>query len=181
MRSGWLLRERVLANEERGVNAAYITGDIFNLDCLVEPVSDDLYTAAGPVELVGVDASVLADAITKHPALAFDVVRRLVADADWLREAITAIGRLDALDRLLVFIGQTRRRLISADQLKPDARQFRFPLTQLQIAEVIGVSAIHANRTVRRLQDEGIATIRGKRIWIDNLRRIEDTLMEVSV
>ena len=174
--SGWLLRQRVIISDEKGVTATYIAGDIFNLDCLVEPVSHDQFTAVSEVELIALEIRDLQKAIEANPQLSLDIIRRLVADGDWLREAVTAIGRLDALDRLVTYIGQTRRRLISSAMLEPGATRFHFPLTQQQIGEIIGVSTIHANRTVQKLQTENIATIRSKRIWIEDLPRIEKTL-----
>jgi CRP/FNR family transcriptional regulator, anaerobic regulatory protein len=86
-----------------------------------------------------------------------------------LMDRLAAIGRLDALHRiagLLIHLHE-RQVLLGRDPSGP----IEMPLTQDQIADLLGLTPIHVNRTLRRMDLEGY--VERKRGSVE-LRRFAD-------
>ena len=87
--------------------------------------------------------------------------------ADRLLAAITG---LDARGRLammvLDFYARLRRRKLITGSM------YNLPLTQLQIANYLGLTVVHINRTVRSLRDEQIVTLEKNCVTILDLERL---------
>jgi DNA-binding transcriptional regulator LsrR (DeoR family) len=49
-----------------------------------------------------------------------------------------------------------------------DERSYAMPLTQELIADVLGLSVPHVNRTLRQLRSDGLLTIEGQRVLIND-------------
>jgi len=45
------------------------------------------------------------------------------------------------------------------------------PLTQYHLADALGLSAVHVNRVLRKLRDDGLVTFRNGRVTFDDLDR----------
>ena len=95
-------------------------------------------------------------------------------DAAVHREWIFSVGRLDAVGRVAHFLCETRARMKAVDLVDRDG-WFDFPLTQQDIGEVCGLTAVHVNRTIRRLREDGLIEIASRRarvLDVDALARI---------
>ena len=176
---GWVIRRRTVDDEHRGIIGTYMRGDLLELDRLVEDKVADCLEALTDVECRTVPPLLLRKAIEADCNLAFPIMRRLVAESDWLREGLVAVGQLTAAHRLLIYIAQTRRRMIAFGNLNPAAKSMPFPLTQAQLADALGVSAIHANRTVAALRSDHGVTLRARTIWFDDLVGFEAETAQV--
>jgi CRP-like cAMP-binding protein len=83
-------------------------------------------------------------------------------DAAQHREWIFSMGRLDAIGRVAHFVAETRARM-NAIGLVDESGWFDFPLTQQDIGEACGLTSVHVNRTMRRLREDGLIEIAGRR------------------
>jgi DNA-binding transcriptional regulator LsrR (DeoR family) len=50
-----------------------------------------------------------------------------------------------------------------------DEKSYRMPLTQELIADALGLSVPHVNRTLRQLRDDGLLTIEDQRVVINDI------------
>ena len=64
------------------------------------------------------------------------------------------LGRKDGRERMAHFLCELSLRLPRAG-LQPSLR-YEIPMTQEQLADVLGMTPVHVNRTLRALQDEGL-------------------------
>jgi CRP/FNR family transcriptional regulator len=48
-----------------------------------------------------------------------------------------------------------------------------FPLTQQHIADALGISLVHANRTLKQLQRDGLFRIKGRRLQLLDAAALE--------
>jgi hypothetical protein len=48
------------------------------------------------------------------------------------------------------------------------------PLTQIQLAQCTGITAVHVNRVLRSFREQGIVTIRDGEVTIPNLERLSN-------
>lgn len=91
----------------------------------------------------------------------------------WLMDRLMSIGRTNSVQRLAGFLYSIHQRLRA---IEPELRSgFELPLSQKQLANVLGITTVHANRTLMQLEKTGLATRMGRWITIedaDGLRRL---------
>jgi CRP-like cAMP-binding protein len=93
-------------------------------------------------------------------------------DAAMFREWIVNVGQRPAPARLAHVMIELRERLRIIGRV--DGASFEMPLTQEQISEALGVTAVHANRVIRQLREEGIVELqRGRVTVLDEPRFLE--------
>ena len=49
----------------------------------------------------------------------------------------------------------------------------QFPINQQHIADTLGLSLVHTNKTLRRLKKLGLHDLRGGRLWLLNPKALE--------
>jgi CRP-like cAMP-binding protein len=54
-----------------------------------------------------------------------------------------------------------------------DTRGFALPLTQQELGEALGISTVHANRTIQHLKDLNLVRIMDRRVMIPDLSQLE--------
>jgi CRP-like cAMP-binding protein len=55
-----------------------------------------------------------------------------------------------------------------------DRRGFDCPLTQYHLADALGLSAVHVNRVLRQLREEGLVTFQKRRVVFNDFERLRD-------
>lgn len=93
-----------------------------------------------------------------HPQLAYMLWFSTLLDAAMHREWIFRMGRLNASGRLAHFLAETHLRMAAIGRV--DADTFPLPLTQSDLAEAIGVTPVHLNRSLNQLRLQGLADVR---------------------
>ena len=163
---GWLIRTRRMGDDRTSVLATYLPGDIVMLDVWSgAPAGDELH-ALTRTEAICRSVGEFERDLQVDVALARAVIGRLGQEAGLLRVGLAAVGRLDAQERLLVYLDQTRRRLVSGGSLDQAAQRFPFPLTQTQLANAIGITGVHANRVLSTLRRDGVLTFAGGEVEV---------------
>jgi CRP-like cAMP-binding protein len=105
-----------------------------------------------------------------HPRLARILWRSTLLDAALHREWIFRIGRLDAMGRVAHILLETHARLEAVG--RTDAGAFDWPLTQQDMGEACGLTAVHVNRTLRRLREDGMAEIGRNTVKLIDMARL---------
>lgn len=104
--------------------------------------------------------------VRDHPHLARVMWRSTLLDAALHREWIFRLGRLDAVGRIAHFLCETYCRMKAIGRVTDDT--YALPLTQQDLGETCGLTAVHVNRTLRRLREEGLAELaRGEAHLLD--------------
>ena len=71
-----------------------------------------------------------------------------------LRERITAIGRRDAYARVAHLLCEMFERLRLVGETAD--HNYRLPMTQAELGDALGISEVHANRMLRRLENSNL-------------------------
>lgn len=171
---GWLVRTRALPDQRMSTTATYLAGDVMGLDCWAGAPARDRITALTHVRIACRHGAELLDDLTGNHELSWAVVRRMAADAEWLREAVSAVGRLSARERLVIFLHQTHRRMVTAGLIADDALSFPLPMTQTQLGDLIGMTSIHVNRMLGVLRRDGVLRITGGTVDIQDWAAFEE-------
>ncbi|MDR7156977.1 CRP-like cAMP-binding protein [Sphingobium xenophagum] len=85
-------------------------------------------------------------------------------DAAIHRAWLFRLGRLDAVGRVAHFLSETNARLQPVGL--SDGKRFAFGVTQNDIAEICGITNVHANRVLRQLREEGLCVFRSSLVDI---------------
>ena len=100
----------------------------------------------------------LASLFEGHPRLAAAVFWSFSSETAIYIEHLTDVGRRTALERVAHFLLELRVRFRSIGL--GDARSFPMPLTQELLADALGLSVPHVNRTLRQLRDDDLGRLR---------------------
>ena len=76
-----------------------------------------------------------------------------ILSASLHREWLLALGRQEALERTALLVCEIYARLEAVGLARDGA--FRFPIIQAEIADLLGMSAVHVNRTLKVMREAG--------------------------
>jgi CRP-like cAMP-binding protein len=114
----------------------------------------------------------LREITRRRPNIAEILWRDSLVDAALFREWIVNVGQRPALDRLAHTIVELRERLKIIGRVADN--QFDMPLTQEQIGEAMGITAVHANRIIKQLRDEAVVDFYRGRVTILDEARLQE-------
>ncbi|MBW7834899.1 MAG: Crp/Fnr family transcriptional regulator [Simplicispira suum] len=168
--SGWAFRYSTLKDGRRQILNFLLPGDLMGLQ---QEFGDD---AAHGVELL-TDCALcvfkgdsLWELYREHPRLGYDITWLAAHEEGHVDDNLLTAGRRNALERVAMLLLQLYRRL---DRLGlAEGGSIEFPLTQQHIADALGLSLVHTNKTLRRLVHLGLHTIEDGRLSILNPRAL---------
>lgn len=108
--------------------------------------------------------------MAERPRLAKFLWFSTMLDAALHREWVFRIGRLDAMGRLAHFLCETYFRMAAVGRAEQD--EFDLPMTQQDLGEACGLTSVHVNRILRRLREDGMATVGRGRAHIQDPARL---------
>jgi CRP-like cAMP-binding protein len=169
---GFLCRSKTTDAGKRQILSIHITGEIPDLQSLHLHVMDhDLTTLSRcTVGLIPHDA--LRTLTRERPTVAEALWRETLIDAAVFREWIVNVGRRAAVVRLAHLLAEIGTRLQAMD-LAPGDR-FELPMTQLDIADALGLTPVHVNRVVQELRREGLLELRKHSVSLPDLPRLKE-------
>jgi CRP-like cAMP-binding protein len=88
------------------------------------------------------------------PGLAFDVAWLGSREEGYVDDNLTSTGRRTAAERIAALIISLYKRAKALGLVENDS--FEFPLTQQHIADALGMSLVHTNKTLARLRRMGM-------------------------
>jgi CRP-like cAMP-binding protein len=105
------------------------------------------------------------------PGLAFDVTWLGSREESITDENLTSVGRRNALERVAALIVALYKRAKLLGLVTGES--FAFPLTQQHIADALGLSLVHTNKTLARLRRMGMFTQTNGTMTLTNPRVLE--------
>jgi CRP/FNR family transcriptional regulator, anaerobic regulatory protein len=171
IRSGFAFRCCELADGRRAILHILTPGDIAGLDrtVLARPIEE--ITAASRVGYHTLRAAQVRERMADR-CVTLQILA-LVAEARWRSDRLAAmIGRLDAQARICVMLLDLYERLRRRELISRTT--YNLPLTQEQIADHLGLTLVHVNRTLRRLREERIVLVDRQVVIIMDLGRLRE-------
>jgi CRP-like cAMP-binding protein len=172
---GLLCRFKDLRNGSRQISEVHVAGDFADLHGFSLKRLDHNVMSLTDVEVAQVPHERLRAITEQHPHLTRLLWMSTNIDAAIHREWVLSLGRRNAISRLAHFFCELHIRLDIVGLAQSD--NFQFDLTQTDIAECMGLTPVHVNRTLRTLREQGLAEFRGGRVTILNmaeLRRVAE-------
>ncbi|WP_415232577.1 Crp/Fnr family transcriptional regulator [Pseudophaeobacter arcticus] len=170
LNSGWACSYKLLRDGQRQIVDFQIPGDFLGLRSVVLHISDHSIEPVTDIEVTEVHVADLLEAFSHTPRLATAVFWAASRDEAMVVEHLVDIGRRDAAERMAHFLLELGARL-SLVGLGSRAG-YACPLTQYLLADALGLSAVHVNRVLRQLREQGLVTFRDNFVTFDDYDRL---------
>ncbi|MGU3340787.1 Crp/Fnr family transcriptional regulator [Methylobacterium mesophilicum] len=149
---------------KRQVAAYHVPGDVPDIQSLHLKVLDNSISAIGPCKIGFIQHDAMRALLRAHPRIGDAFWRVTLIDAALYREWILNIGRREAYSRMAHLFCELITRM-EAVGLAPD-RTCPLPMTQSELGDALGITAVHVNRVVGDLRDAGLITSRSRRLTV---------------
>ncbi len=161
---GWAFRYVLLEDGRRQILNFVLPGDFLGLQTSVFEVMEHSVEALTDVQLCLFPRSRLWNLYAEQPSLGFDVTWLAAHEESLVDENLASVGQRNALERIAFLILHIVQRIDGLGLVKDDTCEF--PLTQQHIADAMGLSLVHTNKTLRKLVRDGYAEISGGKLRI---------------
>jgi CRP-like cAMP-binding protein len=159
---GMAIRYKVLHDGRRQILNLVLPGDFMGIPgCLF---SHSLYSVAslGESFACSIAFTDFFALFQCHPRLSAAMFWLVGHDAALFAEHLVGVGRQSAYERVAHLLLELLTRLQLAGLA--DERSFSMPMTQELMADALGLSVPHVNRTLRRLREDGLIAMDGARL-----------------
>ena len=113
----------------------------------------------------------LQEITEQYPRLARIYWLSTNVDAAITRELALSLGQRSAISRMAHLFCELHARLDVVGRARSDG--FEFPLTQRELAECLGLTVVHANRTIQELRRRGLVELENRQLTILDRRGLE--------
>ena len=163
---GMGVRYKVLANGRRQVVNFVLPGDFIGLQAGVMGEMKHSVEATTSMTLCVFNRSELWTMFRQQPTRAYDLTWLASVEEHFLGEALAIVGQMSAAQRILWGLLRFFDRCDGIGLVSADACPF--PYRQQDLADALGLSLVHTNKTLQKLRDRQILS------WQDGTLRILD-------
>lgn len=173
--SGWLCRHKMTPGGKRQIVSLHLPGDMPDLQSLLLKEMDHSLSAITPATLGLIRHDHINDLHLRYPNLAKAMWRDTLVDAATYRDWLLGVGRRTAEERMAHLFCEmyVRSRAVG---LVADEATCDWPLSQAEMADALGLSLVHVNRTLQTLRSQSLVTLSKGRLEIKDW----DGLCELS-
>jgi CRP-like cAMP-binding protein len=158
--SGWACLSRSLRDGRRQILAFILPGEGVGFDLLTRKQSS--------VDVVALTPLKVRHARDTLPPLS-ERLGRVFAGAAAARQGrlldqVVRLGRQTAYERMAHLLLELHGRLLEIGEARPDG--FHLPVKQEVLADALGLSLVHVNRTLQQLRRDRLIDVRGAQVMI---------------
>ena len=161
---GFAARCGYLRSGSRQFTAMHTPGDFVDLHAMLLKIIDHSVVAVTDCRVAFVDHAELQRLDHEHPHLSRLLAMLVAIDAAILRSWILGIGRRNPMSQLAHLICELYLRLVG----RASELSFDFRIAQADLADMLGLSVVHTNRTVQELRARNAIS------WRNGVMRILD-------
>jgi CRP-like cAMP-binding protein len=151
--SGWAFRHKTLPDGRRQILNYALPADLLGLQGSVADEMQHSVEALTDMTLCVFPREKLWSLYRDYPTLAFDITWLAAREEQILDDHLLNIGRRTSLERVAYLLLHLYERCEQAGLCKDAAAAF--PFTQQHLADTLGLSLVHTNKTLRRLMATG--------------------------
>jgi len=152
VQNGWLFCALLLEDGRRQIVRLHFRGDLLGADTLAFGDAPDAICALTDCEVDVIDRFALGRVFAEHPRLGALLFALQQVDRVMMMDRLASLGRNSAKGRVAALLLWVHGRLKLAD---PGIDNFfALPLTQEEIGDATGLTAVHVNRTMRALTEQ---------------------------
>lgn len=147
--SGWAFRYKMLDDGRRQILNFALPADMVGLQGSLMHEMQHSVEALTALTLCVFPRSRLFDLYSRFPSLAFDITWMAAREEQLIDGNLVSLGRRSALERMAYLLLHLHSRAQEVGLAKDGA--MLFPFTQQHLADALGMSLVHTNKTLKRL------------------------------
>lgn len=169
---GWAAGAVMLENGSRHLTMVCLPGDILGLPSLAVRNPIDTVVALTDVLVCPIPVEAIGAMFASNPRLAALMFLVSQEERSLAIERLAMLGQADARSRLAALFIRLRERHSQLDKVGP--LTFLMPLTQREIGELIGVSAVYVNGLLKEFRTSGLIKLQDRSLEIVDHRGLLD-------
>jgi CRP-like cAMP-binding protein len=154
--SGFAYRQKLTGDGSRQIVALHIPGDALDFQQLFLDIADHNVQMLTRGEVAFIPRAEVQALARSRAAVGHAILVKILVEASIFREWVLNVGRRDARTRVAHLLCELAVRLESDGLI--DQYGYELPMTQEQLADAVGLTPIHVNRTLKALDAEGLIT-----------------------
>jgi CRP/FNR family transcriptional regulator len=171
LNSGWAFRYKLLTGGRRQILSFALPGDAISMRMLFLDRGAFSVQALTPCTICSFDREKFADFVGAHPDIARRAELLCVESNAATEEQLVDIGRRTAYERVGRLVLTLAKRMQVKGMLA--GRIGHLPLSQLHIADALGLTAIHVGRVLRQLHEDHVLTLHRAQFEIHDMAALE--------
>ena len=168
---GFAVRYKDLPDGGRQIMAFLVPGDMCDLHVHILGEMDHSIGTLTPCRLAYIPQRTVDELTGRHPRINRALWWATLVDESTLREWLVSMGRREAGQQTAHLFCELLCRLHTVGLASEDG--FELPVTQDELGDTLGLSAVHVNRVLQQLRKDGLITLDGKRLTIHDVARLE--------
>jgi CRP-like cAMP-binding protein len=149
--SGWAFRFKTLEDGRRQILNYCLPGDLVGLQGSILGAMEHSVEALSPAVLCVFQRDRLDELFRNQPGLSFDVTWLASREERMLDENLLSLGRRTAIERAAYLVAFLYQRAAAVGLT--GERALLIPISQQHVADTLGLSIVHTNKTLRKLAD----------------------------
>nr|WP_314262226.1 Crp/Fnr family transcriptional regulator [uncultured Devosia sp.] len=151
---GYVHRSKLLPTGKRQIFSLHMAGDIPDLHSLHLRTMDHALVATSRCEVAFIQHAAIRPLLNASATLTDLLWRDTIIDSAAFRAWMLMIGQAEAPERMAHLFCElfTRARTMGLT----DGQSFELPVSQADLADMLGTSTVHANRTLQDLRGQGL-------------------------
>ena len=167
---GWGCRYKLLPEGGRQITAFLMPGDFCDMHVAVLDEMDHNISTLTAARVAQIPRDEMERLISARPSLTHAFWRTQLVDESVLRAWIVSMGRRNAIERVAHLLCELYVRAANIGLIDGNG-EFELPLTQVVLADALGLTPVHVNRVLRQLKaDKAVNLKRGKLVIADTPR-----------
>ncbi len=168
--TGWVALYQTSANGDRQIHRFALPGDFigFHPDS-AGPIHYSAQTVT-EVTVCAFPMEQLEQVLKERNELSARMMEMNTQSMRLCQQHMLGIGRKSAKERLAFLFLELYHRVKVLGNIIPDSEEnsIAFPLSQEDLADAMGLTSVHVSRTLRELTDDGLLTVKHRRLTIHN-------------
>ena len=169
---GWACRYKLLTNGKRQITALLVPGDLCEPFGVMRRCVTYSIGALTPIVLAPVSLDAIRGVARDNPRIEAALWWDMLTGSAIEREHVVSLGRRSASERTGHLFCELHLRLAMVG-LADDAG-YTLPVTQADLGDLLGLSAVHVNRSLQELRRTGLISLRERRLTIRNLAELRE-------
>jgi len=169
--SGWACRYKHLEDGRRQIIAFFLPGDLCDNHVFVLREMDHSVGTLTPVTFAQIPRRRIEEITLSHPRVTQALWWESLVGSAIQREWIVSLGQRDALERMAHLLCELFLRLRAVGLAEEN--RCELPLTQAELADAMGLSTVHVNRTLQELRAAKLIILKGRTLTIPDLEALQ--------
>lgn len=169
---GFACRYKTLEDGRRQILSFFVPGDVCDPRVFILREMDHSIASLSALKVAEVPGDAVLEVTARLPRIAQALWWSTLVDEAIAREWIVNIGQRSATERMAHLLCELFVRLRGVGLVQDGGCDL--PMTQTELADALGLSAVHTNRTLQELRSLGLIVWKGKRLTIPDLHALQN-------